>query len=185
MEVDEPIAVDRAIYIAVECCKALSQRETRGSISTAAIELASDGTVTISDAIGLPHSLGYAAPELINAPRCPTQTTVDHLPGGGLRYSGRVEPRPFPESERIRWEVFGLGCVLWEMLAGGPLFRGSTDYESAQLVGICHVPQLAGVPAELEAIVRTALAKDPETRYQTPAQLAAALTDFLFSGRRS
>jgi eukaryotic-like serine/threonine-protein kinase len=101
------------------------------------------------------------------------------VPAGGLRYAGRVEPRPFPESERVRWEVFGLGCVLWEMLAGRPLFRGSTDYESAQLAGSCHVPPLAGVPAELEAIVHTALAKDPEARYQTPADLAAALTDYV------
>jgi serine/threonine protein kinase len=173
MEIDGPLEVDRAIYIVVECCKKASQRELRGPISTAAVELAGDGTVTLSDAIGLAHSLGYAAPELINAPRPPTATT------------GRVEARPVARSERIRWEVFGLGCVLWELLAGRFLFRGTTDYESAQLAGACHVPPLAGIPAELEAIVRTALAKDPELRYQTPTQLAAALTDFLVARARS
>jgi hypothetical protein len=172
MDLDGPVPVDRAIYIVVECCKKLPQREGRGPISTAAIELASDGTVTLSDSIGLAHSLGYAAPEMINASRPPTATTVEHLPGGGMRISGRVEPRPFHQHERIRWEVFGLGCVLWELLAGRRLFLGDTDYQSAQLAGRCHVPPLAGIPAELETIVRTALAKDSELRYQTPTQLA-------------
>ena len=183
MEVDGPVAVDRAIYIVVACCKELSRRDIRGPITPAMIELASDGTVIVGDPIESPHSLGYAAPELVNSARSATTMTAQRVPGG-TRQSGFVEPRLVSDSERARWVVFGLGCVLWELLAGRPLFRGSTDYQSAELAGACRVPAL-DVPADLEKIVRTALAKDPEARYQTPSQLASALTDYLIESTQS
>jgi serine/threonine-protein kinase len=82
-----------------------------------------------------------------------------------------------------RADLFSLGIVLWEMLAGQPLFRGPSPIETAALVRVGPVPRLsairADVPVLLEAIAMRALERDPGRRYQTAADLAADLGAWL------
>ena len=68
--------------------------------------------------------------------------------------------------------VFSLGCVLWELIAGTALFG-----EEAVLTG--DVPRLPEAPPELEAILRKALARRVDVRYQTPGELGDALAAYL------
>ncbi|HTJ42753.1 MAG TPA: hypothetical protein VL463_11705, partial [Kofleriaceae bacterium] len=82
---------------------------------------------------------------------------------------------PEKDFDRDRSSVFSLGVVLWELLAGRRLFKGKTDYETLMLARAAQVPPLADVPPALEAIVRKALAKDLEARYQTVIELGDAL----------
>ena len=78
-----------------------------------------------------------------------------------------------------RADLFSLGVVLWELLAGRKLFRGKTEVETLQNVVEMPVPALsslrADVPAELEEIVARALARDPAERYATAYELAEEL----------
>jgi serine/threonine protein kinase len=81
-----------------------------------------------------------------------------------------------------RSDVFAMGIVLWEALAGRKLFTGD-------LVGILHqvlndpVPRLSSVLPEvdprLEAIVARALEKDPAARYPTARAMREALEAYL------
>jgi eukaryotic-like serine/threonine-protein kinase len=89
---------------------------------------------------------------------------------------------PLFEIDWPRAAVFSLGCILWEMLAGHPLFEGESDYETMMFAGAADVSPLHGVPAELELIVRKALAKHVDRRYQTVGDLGAALADYLAAG---
>src|SRR5437867_5613925 len=78
-----------------------------------------------------------------------------------------------------RSDVYSLGCVLYEMLAGEPPYTGP----SAQIVMAKRltdpVPSVRrlreGIPPALDAAVSTALAKAPADRFATAALFAEAL----------
>jgi len=86
-----------------------------------------------------------------------------------------------------RADVFAVGILLWEMFTGRRLFYGDTDYQTVELVRQARIPSIAAlnpeIDPELEAIVRKALARDPNDRYNESADLGDALTQYLFSRR--
>ena len=78
-----------------------------------------------------------------------------------------------------RSDLYSLGCVLYEMLAGHPPFTGGTAHEILARHSMDAVPSLAAarptVPEGLERAIATALAKVPADRFSTAAQFADAL----------
>jgi len=84
-----------------------------------------------------------------------------------------------------RADLFALGIVLWEMLAGRRLFLGETDYQTVKLVQQANVPDLERlhpeVDDELAALVGRALAKDRDARFQSAREMGDALAGYLFS----
>jgi serine/threonine protein kinase len=70
-------------------------------------------------------------------------------------------------------DVFALGVVLWELIAGVRLFHRGPPWLSMAAV-VEHEPAPLPDPA-LDAIARAALAKDPAQRIATAAELAAKL----------
>ncbi|MGH7594165.1 MAG: protein kinase domain-containing protein [Gemmatimonadales bacterium] len=78
-----------------------------------------------------------------------------------------------------RSDIYSLGCVLYEMLTGVAPFTGSTVQALITKRFIESAPAVrdtrAGVPVELESVVRKTLARDPDERYATAAHLVQAL----------
>ncbi|MEZ4268956.1 MAG: AgmX/PglI C-terminal domain-containing protein [Myxococcota bacterium] len=82
-----------------------------------------------------------------------------------------------------RSDVFSLGILLWELVVGAPLFAGATELAVKQAVCQEAAPlpsqRRDGVPAELDAIVMRALAKEPANRFATCREMQAALDAFV------
>jgi serine/threonine-protein kinase len=83
-----------------------------------------------------------------------------------------------------RTDIFAVGIILWELLAGQRLFLGETDFQTVKKVQQANIPPIASinkaVSPELERIINKALARDPAARYTSARDLARELTAFLF-----
>ena len=85
-------------------------------------------------------------------------------------------------SADIRADIYSLGSTFYFLLAGRPPFQANTLYDvyQAHLSREAHPLNLIRpeVPAELAALVAKMLAKDPSRRFQTPNEVAQALSPF-------
>ncbi len=79
-----------------------------------------------------------------------------------------------------RSDIYAMGIMLFELVVGGPPFAGnSNEVIRAHLSALPEAPSAwrpsLGIPPELDAVVMKAIAKEPGERYQTAAELYAAL----------
>jgi hypothetical protein len=123
--------------------------------------------------------LGTLSPQAIAV--SPTGVHVDPPSAASTAYSAPEKLRG--QAGDRRSDVFSLGVVLWEALAHARLFDGATDDAAKQAVlerDVRPPSQLnANVPAELDAICKKALARDPADRYQSAKVMAAEISAVL------
>ena len=100
------------------------------------------------------------------------ETTTGHI-AGTPAYMSPEQARG--EAADGRTDVYSLGIVLYEMLAGHVPFDGDTTV-SILLKQVNQLPPpVPGVSPLIEDVLKRALAKDPEKRFQTPIEFAKAL----------
>lgn len=88
------------------------------------------------------------------------------------------DQEPSPQTD-----LFSLGVVIWEVLAGRRLFRKKTDLDTLKAVMACDVPRLdttrPDLPSDLVQAVHKALERDPKKRFKSARQMARALARVL------
>src|SRR6266545_2179668 len=168
LRIGGPPPPDRAAGIASDVCDALAAAHARGlihrDVKPANVMLSGDGTVKVMD-------FGIA--------RATTSETITqtHAVIGTAQY---ISPEQVEGMEvDARSDLYSLGCLLYEMLTGRVPFSG----ESPVAIAYRHVredpvpPRRIDprVPPAFEAITLRAMAKNPDHRYQTAAEMRADL----------
>jgi serine/threonine-protein kinase len=153
-----PLPPSRAARLSLEVAAALDYAHQagvcHGSLKPGNILLADDGTVKVAD-----FSIARAATE-----DDPGRT------GEVLGVDGYLAPEVVRGDDADgRADVYGLGACLYEMLtARAPGVDPSSTIPPRAL--------RAGVPRDLDTVVRQAMAPDPDDRFQTVQAMAAALS---------
>jgi hypothetical protein len=82
----------------------------------------------------------------------------------------------------LRTDIYSLGCTLYFLLTGTPPYGGNGPYAKMIAHAKESIPDVTAarsdVPAELAAVLRKMMAKSPDDRYQSAADVAAALSPF-------
>jgi serine/threonine-protein kinase len=180
-KIEQPVPVEEAVFVATKICQGLAYAHelttadgrplniVHRDITPANVLITKYGEIKIVD-FGLAKAssqlaesdqgvikgkFGYLAPETV------LELGVDH-----------------------RVDVFAVGIILWEMLAGQRLFLGKTDYATVQAVARAEIPPLSeinpAVPQELDWILAQGLARDRDARYPTARDFGRDLTRFLY-----
>jgi serine/threonine-protein kinase len=114
-------------------------------------------------------------------------TTMQGMVKGKLSYlapEGVRGERATPSSD-----IFAMGTVLWEALAGKRLFDGKDDLEVFAKVRAAQVPPLAeqrsGLPNQLVDVGHKALALNPGERFSSAREFALALSMLLGGAKKA
>ncbi|MCT7661267.1 Stk1 family PASTA domain-containing Ser/Thr kinase [Mycobacterium deserti] len=166
---DGPMEPTRAIEVIADACQALNFSHQHGiihrDVKPANIMISKAGAVKVMD-FGIARALADA--------NSVTQTAAVI---GTAQYLSPEQARG--EKVDARSDVYSLGCVLYEMLTGEPPFVGDSPVAVAyQHVREDPVPpsqRHTGLSPELDAVVLKALAKNPDNRYQTAAEMRSDL----------
>jgi serine/threonine-protein kinase len=164
--------------VAVQIASALSAAHTAGivhrDIKPENIMLRTDGIVKVLD-FGLAKLSERPPPESVDA-EAATKALVQTEPGvvlGTIAYMSPEQARGLAVDART--DIFSLGVVIYELVAGQAPFGGATRSDLIVALLEREPPPLARfiaeAPAELERIVMKALAKDPDERFQTVRDL--------------
>jgi serine/threonine protein kinase len=181
--INKRVPVAHSLYVIMEICKGISyaheltnpendapQGIVHRDISPPNVLLSKQGEVKVVD-----FGLAKATSQV--------EVTDPGVVKGKMSYLSPEAARG--EEVDSRADIFAVGILLYEMLTGKRLFYGETDYQTVELVRNAKIPPLrpqnSQVEPELEDIVRKALSKRKEDRFQSATDMQDALAQYSYS----
>jgi tetratricopeptide (TPR) repeat protein len=180
------LPVPMGVYVASEIAKGLDHAHRRRDeqmrplgivhrdVSPQNVLLSYEGEVKVTD-----FGIAKARGALEHAP----EDTRAHRLQGKFGYMSPEQARG--ESVDARSDLFSLGTIVYECVAGVNPFSAPTTFETLRRVQACEYPPIEllrpDAPPELGAIIKTAMARDPAERYADAGRMYEALLAFLYA----
>jgi serine/threonine-protein kinase len=182
-KINRRIPIAHTLYMVMEICKGLSYAHellnpetgkplgiVHRDISPPNVLISKQGEIKVVD-----FGLAKATSQI--------ETTDPGVVKGKMSYLSPEAARG--EEVAASADIFAVGILLYEMLTGKRLFYGETDYQTVELVRNAKIPPIKSqnpqVEPELEDIVRKALAKRKEDRFQSATDLQDSLAQYSYS----
>jgi serine/threonine-protein kinase len=181
--INKRIPVAHSLYVIMEICKGLSYAHELANqdndaplgivhrdVSPPNVLMSKQGEVKVVD-----FGLAKATSQV--------EVTDPGVVKGKMSYLSPEAARG--EEVDSKADIFAVGILLYEMLTGKRLFYGETDYQTVELVRNAKIPPLRPqnpqIEPELEDVVRKALSKRKEDRFQSATDLQDALAQYSYS----
>ena len=178
-----PLPAHEVALYAIQACSALAEAHSSGIIhrdlkpANLFLTQRPDGTACIK-------VLDFGISK-VSGPGSDFEMTKTHAVLGSPHYMSPEQMRSARDVDP-RSDVWSLGVILYKLTTGKAPFRGQniTELISAVLEGAPPPPsQLRpGLPTGLDAIIARCLSRKPDARYQSVAELAAALMPYAPAG---
>jgi serine/threonine protein kinase len=177
-----PIGVRAALSIALQVATALELAHAKGvvhrDISPASIIVTRSGVAKLCN---FAFAKNMAPKQVRTDARGRPLTTLSDMVGE-VGYSSPQQMTD-PRSVDLRTDLYSLGATLFHAISGRPAFEGASALEVFRLVISTAAPRLSEVePAiapKIDDVIARLLAFYPEERFQTAAELRAALEEAL------
>jgi len=172
-----PLPLRKAVDYGVQMANGLAAAHEKGivhrDLKPDNVFVTKDGRVKILD-------FGLAKSILNVSGNTATQAGPATLPGVVMGTAGYMSPEQVRgQAADVRSDVFSLGAILYEMVAGQRAFRGDSSIETMNAILKDDPPEIStaarNIPPAMERLIRRCLEKAPEERFQSPRDLAFAL----------
>ncbi len=169
--IDEgPLKLTEALSIAIQMTEGLEAAHEKGINHR---DIKPDNVMLMAGSRGLVKLMDFGLAQLAGS----SQFTREGTTLGTVNYMSPEQAEGAPTGQAT--DLWSLGVVLYEMVAGQRPFRG--DFDRAIVYSIMNEPPepltavRTGVPKELERIANKCLAKKPEQRYHHTDELLGDL----------
>jgi len=156
-----PLALEYARTIACALHVAHQKGIVHRDVKPANVMFRNDGTLVLTD-------FGIAKQFDANSDLTVTGSTI-----GSPHYLSPEQAHGKPVDARA--DIYSIGIMLYEMLSGEKPYQGESEMDTVLKHLSEPVPQLAGDLAQLQPLLERMLAKQPEDRFQSAAELAERL----------
>src|SRR6202171_2517060 len=185
------LPVQQVLQFAIEIADALDKAHRKGithrDLKPGNIMLTKSGTKLLD--FGLAKLKQEAAPPIPDSqlPTVNSAITGEGTILGTLQY---MAPEQVEAKEvDARTDIFAFGAVVYEMATGKKAFEGKTSASVMAKIMEAEPPSMASLqpmtPPQLDRVVKTCLAKDPDERWQTAGDLCRELKWISDSGSQA
>ena len=173
---DDHFEVPRALHVLGQLAYAVHHAHSRGVVHR---DLKPDNLILVGPDETL-KVLDFGVAKIVASDHNESMAlSSNNLVWGSPRYMAPERVRGVGDDPRS--DIYALGCIAFELLIGSAPFTGtSDDVIKAHLKTTPDAPSTwrpsLGIPPELDAVILKCLEKKPDKRFQTAADLFAAIT---------